>query len=574
MLPVFTNPLGFYALLGIPALLAIHFLQHRSKKVTTSTLFLIEALTPESRTGRVWERIRNSLALWMQILCILLLAWVLAKPRWVQENSWQTVVFVMDDSMRMQAFKKEAIEAVSNDIGVIKSTGIPTHWVLMASSSRRAPLYRGDDDARILDALEKWTPNAGDHDPVPALRTAQTVVAENGVSRFITHSKTRTEPWQSTVGVGRPIDNVGFVGIIPEEQAEGALWRVAVKNNSPKPQTREIEFLMGGGSTKQLINMNPHSVAELKVGMPPEVDSLQLRLTPDGFGKDDTLPVVRHVPKPLFVHLATDGESIEFFRKLVSSLPGAELSPASAAKVYIISASDMATLPPGPAIILPRETTKVESTQIVTAEDHELTRDLGWGGLLYSKVGSLNSDAPKQVLLWSGSEPLAWLQQQKLVLNWDWKTSNADRIPAPVLLLRRFLEYTQAQTPGFWSGNVASGAKLAVPGATVMRFAPVSGAPMEKSYSGSLPDDAGIIEIFGDKEKQNLLFKGAVYPADARQGDFSQCSTFTQGDLNQQNILERISNPDPLVPLWLALAGSALVIAWIPGKRERGQHES
>ena len=35
----FGNPLGFIALLGIPTVIAIHFLQRRSKQALVSTLF-------------------------------------------------------------------------------------------------------------------------------------------------------------------------------------------------------------------------------------------------------------------------------------------------------------------------------------------------------------------------------------------------------------------------------------------------------------------------------------------------------------------------------------------------------
>jgi len=39
-MPVFANPLGLLALLGIPAVLAIHFLQRKAKELPVSTLFL------------------------------------------------------------------------------------------------------------------------------------------------------------------------------------------------------------------------------------------------------------------------------------------------------------------------------------------------------------------------------------------------------------------------------------------------------------------------------------------------------------------------------------------------------
>ena len=43
---------GFSALLGVPAILLIHFLQRESRRVVVSTLFLIEQLAPISAQGR------------------------------------------------------------------------------------------------------------------------------------------------------------------------------------------------------------------------------------------------------------------------------------------------------------------------------------------------------------------------------------------------------------------------------------------------------------------------------------------------------------------------------------------
>ena len=41
-MPTFANPLGLLALFGIPALLAIHFLQRKARVLTVSTLFLLD----------------------------------------------------------------------------------------------------------------------------------------------------------------------------------------------------------------------------------------------------------------------------------------------------------------------------------------------------------------------------------------------------------------------------------------------------------------------------------------------------------------------------------------------------
>src|SRR5687767_10453348 len=115
MLPTFANLAGFWALRGVPAILAIHFLQQRSRNAVTSTWFLIEPFAPRSVGGRTWEKLRSSRALWLQLLAALLITWLLVEPRWPRAESAQTVVLVLDSSASMSAFRAEAAQAAERE---------------------------------------------------------------------------------------------------------------------------------------------------------------------------------------------------------------------------------------------------------------------------------------------------------------------------------------------------------------------------------------------------------------------------------------------------------------------------
>ena len=145
MLPEFAHPAGFWALVGVPAVLAIHFFQQRSRVFTASTLFLLEPLAPESRGGRTWDRLRSSRALWLQLLAVLLAAWVLVEPRWVRAESAQTVAIVVDASASMAAFRAEAETAVAGLCAERAGRAARTEWLLLTSDPRQPPLYRGGD---------------------------------------------------------------------------------------------------------------------------------------------------------------------------------------------------------------------------------------------------------------------------------------------------------------------------------------------------------------------------------------------------------------------------------------------
>ena len=114
MLPILANPAGLWGLLGVPALLAVHFLQQRSRRAVTSTWFLIEPLVPRSVGGRNWERLILSRQLWLQLLAVVLATWVLVQPRWAFPESTQTIVLVLDSSARMAAFRPAAAAAAED----------------------------------------------------------------------------------------------------------------------------------------------------------------------------------------------------------------------------------------------------------------------------------------------------------------------------------------------------------------------------------------------------------------------------------------------------------------------------
>lgn len=194
MLPHLTNTAGLWALLGIPLILAIHFLQHRTRVRLTATMFLLESLAPEAATGRNWDRLRSSRALWLQLLAVLLLAWVLAAPCWVRQDAEQTVVFIMDDSANMYPFREEAVQAVAEDMENIGKQGIPTTWVLMGSRPARLPFYRGNNRNAALQSLSRWMPDAATHDLSESLRTAASMAGAGGLTRLVTCTRNGSLP--------------------------------------------------------------------------------------------------------------------------------------------------------------------------------------------------------------------------------------------------------------------------------------------------------------------------------------------------------------------------------------------
>lgn len=566
MIPHFTNTAALWALLAIPLIIAVHFLQHRTKVQPTATLFLLEALAPEAHEGNIWDRLRTSRAFWMQILATLLLTWVLAAPAWPGKDARQTVVFILDDSADMAPFREEAVRAVSGDMDVIRQSGIPANWVLLGSRPSSRPLYRGTDSRQALHAMDLWQPREGTHDLSPALRTATAIAGPTGITRLVTSTARRVPPGQSARGVGRPLDNAGFAGITPVEDSGPARWRIAVKNNSSAPLQSAVIIHTEDGRppAKRPLHLNPGAVTEFEYSLPPECGKAVLRLPPDAFPADDALLLVRTVPKPVTVGMDVPEKAGETFRNIMNGLPGFTPAPAGSAPslCLLTEKTENAGKTGSPSIMLAAG--GKPSSGPVTAEQHPLTDGLNWSGLLVPSIGAMSPGEKASVLLWQGEEPLAWVEEKRLFLNWPWEKSNADRVPAPLLMIRRFMQSVQEQLPGTRYGNLPGGTLLSVPaGGKLIQTTP-GGERRESVFSGRLPEEAGYVEILSPGTEKTPLFQGSVWFSDARMGDFSHCSTFDTGLPRPHEETLRHMKHGPLAPLWLALAVLALVISWLP----------
>ncbi|OAM88182.1 BatA domain-containing protein [Termitidicoccus mucosus] len=631
LLPTFSNLAGLWALLGVPAVLAVHFLQQRSRRVVTSTLFLLDALAPESKGGRRWERLRASRALWLQLLAVVLAAWVLAGPRWLRDESSQTVVAVLDSSASMEAFREEAVRAVAEKFSESAGAAARTEWIVLSSDPRQPPLYRGADRRAALRAAEAWRPRMGAHDCGPAIRLARSLAGGAGATWFVTDSRAKTPPDQPAVGVGRALANAGFAGAVVsgvEDAAadgetparRGHAWRALVRNFSGGPIRREWWIEAGAGRTPaQTVEIGAGGLAELAGRFPGGADALTLVLAPDDFALDDRLPLVRPAPKRLTIAVeVADRETRGFFQKIVAGVAGTERAPRGSGGLRIADWGVFQPQPPGDVsgIFLMREAAETIAQreareaagevrqarrEAIVAERHPLVADLNWQGFLGTGAGGLKREPGDEVLLWQGGEALAWLRRGaegredarggQLFLNFDWTRSNAARLPAMVLLARRFTKRVQEHQRGGYAENFDTGAPVRVDARPVgaagrgsaagvaggetltVEFSPAAdggkgGWTREVPASGETvlraPEEAGFFTVSRGGE---VLVRGAAQFADARQGDFSAAETFSEnaGALAaaaREAAWERNSRPDPLAPLWLLLMGAALLWSW------------
>lgn len=588
MMPVFGNPLGGWALLAVPAIVAIHFLQQRAKVATTSTWFLIEKLAPDSARGRTWEQLRSSRTLWLQLLAALLAAWVLVEPRWVQADSTQTVVVVLDASASMQPFADRAVAAGETELNSAQGFAAHTTWVVLTTDSRQPPLYRGPSLRAAAAALRTWQPELGQHDFSAALQTARGLAGASGRTLLITNSRSKAPPDQSTVGVGEPLDNVGFAGATVVREDGHWRWKAWVQNHSATRQTRSWHIVMGEQrSAEQSLDLNPDALVEIGAAWPDAATELAVELAPDRFTTDDRLPLVRPRPRPLTVTVEGEDDAALFFRKLAQNVEGVTVTatPGATLRLARLDWTAVAAESRGGIFWPPADRRSQVSlmTEPVIPDRHSLVDGLNWQGLVGSGPNGYRATTGDVTLLWQDRSPLVLLRpsaplastpHRKLLLAFDWDTSNAARLPSLVLLAERFLTQERDAQAAQYSANFDAGAPIALadaipPGDLRLSFRRASGGPavVTSVRAAARPElrAPGGVGLFTLSLGDARLVTGSAQFADPRQSDFRSAETFRQEIPREQKAaVERNTRPDPLAAVWLMLMAAMLTISWWP----------
>jgi len=334
----FANPLGVWALVGIPAVLLVHFFQRRSKVVRTSTLFLLERMAVESLKGRRLDRLRSSASLWLQLLSVLLLVWLLIQPRWLVMDSVQRAVFLLDSSASMTAYRNSARRALEKKMEDIGQAAGYTEWILIETNSTGRTLYSGDEPESVLAAFDRWEPRLGHHDFSPSFEIARSLGGEGGVALFLSDHATPVPAWLDLVSVGKPKENIGFTGVSLEERDGELVWRALVRNYSGRAAEASWWVEVSGKRTQSKpISLTAAGSRQISGPFPPEAEAFEVVLTNDEFPLDDRLPIVRPRPKTLSIFASNQEDRESGFGTLLDTLESIEIAEDATSADLILS---------------------------------------------------------------------------------------------------------------------------------------------------------------------------------------------------------------------------------------------
>jgi len=542
----FANPWGLLALQGIPAVVLIHLLRRKSRPLVVSTLFLVERVLPSSEGGRRFRLLQNSLPLWVQILAVIALAWLLARPRGIDATSTQTVVAVFDTSASMGAFRDETLQAAGRELGRLNAASAKTQWIFLRSDAAR--LAAGPFLPVVLaDTAKHWRPVLGTHDTTEAFRLARALAGHKGtVIYFTDHQPAPDEAaGVSWVACGAAIENTGFLGA----EVRDGRWSALLKNFGTT--AREARWRVAGEEAWRVAALAPGALTEISGAWPAGGDRLVLETDADRFVLDNRLPLIQPVAKSLRVHTA----AAEEFRSLLGPLlriaepfsPGTVESSDVSLDVYHPLTPQVQM---GSALIFVEDSAKEQKplNGLIIAENHPLMENLNWQGLIARDTFGMPFREGDAALLWQGSRPLIFLrtrgQSSQLIFNFDVRRSNATRLPAFALLAHRFFSSLRANKVAWESANVETRQQITVAGAGAVC------APDEPDFFAAKAADGAV------------LFEGAAHFADSRESDFRAASRGSTVDAAVETVRQSHTRGEGLDPVWAVLLAALMLWNW------------
>ena len=579
------NPAGLWALLGLPAVLLIHFLQRKAVVLPLSTLFLLEKTQRESASGRRFDRLMNSVPLWLQLASVLVLTWLLAEPRYQKPRSVQRIAVVLDASASMSVSKDDLAKRLIEALPALKGLATEAEYTLFESSPNTARLYAGSSTEQLAATLRAWNPRGGLTDPTHALRLARSLVSREGIVVYGTDTPLANPPFDACVlSLGKPVDNVGFTGARFETKEGALVWQALVRNYSAKPQERTWTIEADGRrSEPATIHLDPGAIVTLQAAFPQEAKSAVVRLAADAFTLDDVLPLVAPKPKSLRLFTATGHAFEGLVKRLVHSLDAVEPVTDAAQADLVIARYDPLdpVLPAGNAAVFVHDETR--SGQYlhggIVPERHPLIDGLNWQSLLVRETIELERKPADTVLLWQGPRALIFVQKEtpangpaatRLCFNFDLGLSNAERLPAFAVLLHRFADSIRRAKIAPEAAILETGQPVDVARQTgadapplTATFTPADGGPATAVALPRIPfpapADPGFLRV---RQGDQVLLDAAVHFGDTREADFSQCAPTDTLAKASGGAVERHTEEDHWWRLWFILVLAALLVSW------------
>ncbi len=490
----------------------------------------------------------------------------------------------------MSVFKQRISTAINAEIPRIQGSAANLEIWLMESDLSKAKIYQGDSLDEMHIALDKWSPSSGVTNTTNTLQIARSLVGAEGAVSYITDTPLEgAAPYNTSVlAIGENIANCGVTGVSFEQRGENMIWKALIKNYASTPQERSwsLESTQDEliASTKpSLINLEAGQIITIQGLFPNDAQRARIVLSEDDFQLDNTLPLVRPLPKPLIIESSLPAKHQVIGQRILNSFPHLiETQQAGEADLQLTSTNTTPTQ--SHLIVFPQDnsTSRPYLTGAIAAPKHPLTEGLNWQTLLIRDHISLPYSQSDSVLLWQGKRPLIILREHPtedysaLIFNFDIAQSNALKQPSFAVLLLRFCEQLRDSkiAPETRITETNEPLQIAYQAATqqdapsaprTLRVTDVAGKTLSIQTIPALSTEIkapSLPHFFTIEQGDQILFTSASYFADTRESDFSLCETDTRYTPVTAKGENRHTREDHYWRIWVTLTLGLISASW------------
>ena len=345
----FVTPLALAGLIFIPAVIAMYMLKLRRDQAVVPSTLLWSRLLTDVEANAPWQRLRRSALLLLQLLLVVALVLLAARPFLERPAGLaRDIVLVMDTSAsmaatdvapnRMAAARSAAIDALAD---------LPTGGrvsVIAVDRSARIVVNDTADIGRVRQALDTIEPAASRGDLGDALELASKLAARSGDAQILiatdaalaTVPTTKVDAPIKVLPVGRERKNQAIVALAVRTSPSAVTRSVfiSVANLDIESAKRRIEVW---GDDRLLeardVTLDAQARSDVVIDdVPPDVAIVEVRLVgrdptsqaaPDQLAIDDRAWAVLPAAQARLVLLVGDGDP--YLETALSYLPNVEL---------------------------------------------------------------------------------------------------------------------------------------------------------------------------------------------------------------------------------------------------------
>jgi VWA domain-containing protein/aerotolerance regulator-like protein len=340
-------PLALAGLAFVPLVLAFYLLKLRREQRPVPSTLLWQRLVADVEANAPWQKLRRSLLLFLQLLLVIVLVLLAARPFLERPAGLaRDLVLVVDASASMGA-----TDVAPNRLTVAKAQAIDALRdlpaggrvsVISAGRTARVVANGTTDLTRVRSAIESIQVESAAGDMADALRLASALAARAGDAQvlvvtdaaFPTPPQVRVGAPVSVIPVGRERHNQAIVALAVRT-APSAVSRsvfISVANLDIEKADRRIE-IWGDGRLLEArdLYIDPVSRADVSIDdVPREIAVVEVRLAPreesgvgDQLAVDDRAWAV--VPPDRLRKVLLVGDGDPYLQAALTYLPNAEL---------------------------------------------------------------------------------------------------------------------------------------------------------------------------------------------------------------------------------------------------------